>query len=230
MFRRSALFALSISAAVGLAAGSARAADDGYDNVFSSVLTAVGLLKADRSPEIDYRERAPLVLPPKMALAKPVAEGTAHSAAWPQDPDVLRRRRESEEARAPSLRSLGNPHEGVSKEELMKGRVAAVNGGDIPESAARRAACGNEGNQRNCALLTPDELRAIDERYKAAGLGDKPEVVAGEEPDRQYLTQPPKGYLKATRTVKATAEAPKTAVDLSNPLSTLLGHHSDDTE
>ncbi len=57
---------------------SAFAADDGYADVFSSVLTAVGLLSPDKTPDIDYRERAPLVLPPKMALAE-----ARRSGRWP---------------------------------------------------------------------------------------------------------------------------------------------------
>ena len=41
-------------------ASSAQAADDGYANVFSSVLGSVGLIKDDPAPDIQYRERPPL--------------------------------------------------------------------------------------------------------------------------------------------------------------------------
>ena len=50
----------------------------------------------------------------------------------------------------------------------------------------------------------------------------KNEITAGVEPDRLYLTQPPKGYLKATKTVKATREAPEVKLDDANPKTELL--------
>lgn len=203
------------------------AADDGYDNVFSSVLTAVGLLKPDESAPIDYRERAPLVLPPKDDLTKPVAPGKARTAAWPQDPDVLKRQKAAELARAPSPNLLGNPNALASKQALMEGRTA---GSGPVESARRHDDCGNDGNRRGCLVLSPDQLREDHERYVASGGGesDHKEIVAGDEPDRVYLTQPPKGYMRVTRTVKATTEAPKVYHDESNPASQLVYRPKED--
>lgn len=226
--RRNAVFCAAALVSFGCSAGVARAADDGYQDVFSSVLTAVGVLRADQSPEIDYRERAPLVLPPKMELAKPVPAGAARTAAWPQDPDVIKRRKADAEARMPSANVLGNVNNRMSKEELMKGRVAGTE--NMPEIAARRDACGNNGNARNCLLVNPDELKAMNERYQASGNGEKDQLVAGQEPDRMYLTQPPKGYLKTSRTVKATAEAPVPKIDESNPSAALVYRPKPDDE
>ena len=224
---RNALFAASLAAGLGCS-GAAWAADDGYDNVFSSVLTAVGVLKPDAGPEIDYRERAPLVLPPKMTLAKPLAEGSARTAAWPQDPDVLRRRRAAEEARAPAARQLGTALDHVlSRDEMMQGRVAGATSADIPDIALRHSECGNQGNQKNCALLSPDQLSAMHESYVGT---ENAELVVGQEPERQYLTQPPKGYLKPSRVVKATVEAPKQRLDPSNPMTGLVDHPRTDDE
>lgn len=226
--RHNAVFCAAALVSFGWSAGIARAADDGYQDVFSSVLTAVGVLKADQSPEIDYRERAPLVLPPKMELAKPVPAGAARTAAWPQDPDVLKRRKADAEARMPSLNILGNTNDRMSKEELMKGRLAGT--GNVPEIAARHDACGNNGNSRNCLIVNPDELKAMNDRYQASGNGEKDRLVAGQEPDRMYLTQPPKGYLKTTKTIKATAEAPIINVDEANPSSALVYRPKPDEE
>ena len=228
--RRIVLFAAAVSTGLGVSAGAVRAADDGYQDVLSSVLTSVGVLNADRSPEIDYRERAPLVLPPKMTLEKPVPEGSARTAAWPQDPDVVRRRREAAEARAPSLNILGNPDLKLSHDEMMKGRIASGSDNGTFESDARHSRCGNNGNQRNCLVVNPDELKAIDERYKASGLAEKKDVVAGEEPDRMYLTQPPKGYLRVSKTVKATVEPPKPKQDEADPKNELKYHEKPDDE
>jgi hypothetical protein len=179
------------------------------------VLTTVGLMKTDKSPEIDYRERAPLVLPPKLALVPPAKAGAARPASWPQDPDVISQRKASEAARAPSEDLFANSRDGVlSKEELLKGRVAGGGGEVVPGECQ-----GFQNNNRACNLLTADELKAEGDRFNKANGGEekKDETVAGVEPERVYLTQPPTGYLKATKTVKATHEAPTEKVDESNP-------------
>lgn len=219
---RCALFAAALASGMAVVSLPARAADDGYQNVFSSVLSTVGLMKEDRSPEIDYRERAPLVLPPKMALVPPVKPGAGRPASWPQDPDVIAARKADEAAHAPMEDMLANSRGGtLSKEELLKGRVAGGGGEVVPGECN-----GFQTNNRACNLLSPDELKAQGERFKAANGGDekKEEAIAGVEPERVYLTQPPKGYLKATKTVKATAEAPKEQVDESNPKSANYYH------
>lgn len=205
--------------AIGLCAAAmpAQAADDGYQNVFSSVLTAVGVMPPPRSPDIDYRERAPLVVPPKSALAAPV-EARPLPASWPKDPDVIKRRKADAAARVPGENRFSKRDDGSisSKDELMQGRV------DTPEQDSGSKTCGSFGNNdRNCLLLSPDELKRQGEAYEAANPDRKNEVTAGVEPERDYLTQPPKGYMKATRTVKATTEAPDQKIDESNPKASL---------
>ncbi len=190
----------------------AQAADDGYANVFSSVLGAVGIVKPDAPAEIEYRERPPLVIPPSIgALPKPASGGTKRTAAWPQDPDVLRRRKAAEEARAPNTMDplLSNKGEMMSKDEAMKGRGQG--------EPVRPNECGNDGNAHNCLVVNPDVLKAEGEKFQAANPDKADTVVAGKEPDRVFLTQPPKGYMKATKAVKATTEAPDEKLDDSSP-------------
>ena len=192
----------------------ARAADDGYANVFSSVLGSVGLIKGDASPDIQYRERPPLVLPKDAALPKPAVGGVKHSAAWPQDPDVLKKRKEDAEAHAPHTLdpSLADHGGAMSRDEQMKGRVAATEGDNEP---VRPNNCGNDG--QHCMLLSPAELNRQSDAYRAANPDKEEKLVAGQEPTRDYLTQPPKGYMKPVKSVKATAEAPEEKMDESNP-------------
>lgn len=205
-----------IAAAAGLiglcavVASPARAADDGYANVFSSVLGSVGLIRGDATPNIEYRERPPLVLPRDAALPKPVVGGVKHTAAWPQDPDVLKHRKEAEEARAPHTLnpSLSDKGMMLSSDELAKGRAAE-------NEPVRPSGCGNDGKQ--CMLVSPDQLRAESEAYRASNPEKSDTLVAGQEPERQYLTQPPKGYMKPVKAVKATAEAPQEKMDDSSP-------------
>ena len=194
-----------------LAAGQpARAADDGYENVFSSVLDSVGIIKSDPPPEIEYRERPPLVLPPSATLPKP-ASAPQRSAAWPQDPDVLKRRKASADARAPNSLDPSQSNKGIllSKDELLKGR-----GQDEP---VRPNTCGNDGNQRGCLVINPDELKAENDRWNAANPQKTDTLVAGKEPPREWLTEPPKGYMKPAKTMKATAEAPELKLDPGSP-------------
>ena len=77
--------------------------------------------------------------------------------------------------------------------------------------------CGNDGNQRNCLVVNPDELRAEGDRYSAANPDKSDALVAGKEPPREWLTQPPKGYMAPARTMKATAEARDERLDPSSP-------------
>jgi hypothetical protein len=208
----------------------AQAADDGYQDVFSSVVTAIGIMKDDPSPEIDYRERAPLVLPPRSDLPAPSVQA-ARPASWPTDPDVERRKKAAADARAPSENLLGNRNVLASKTELMSGRSEGGESSAIPDSSVRASRCGNNGNGRGCLVVSPDALRAESEHYEQSNPDTKRgEVEAGIEPDRVYLTQPPKGYLKTTKTVKVTNDGPKRYVDPSNPKSSLLYQPKDEDQ
>lgn len=207
-----------LALATGLCAVSAPAFayDDGYQNVFSSVLTAVGVLKAEKSPEIEYRERPSLVLPPKMDLAKP-AGTAARPTSWPKDPDVIKARKANENARAPEQDVFAKTDDkSLSMDERMKGRAEAG------EDVRAPGMCGGFHRNDAACRVSPDVLRAQNEQYLAANPTAKNEVTAGVEPDRLYLTQPPKGYLKPTKTVKATVEAPVPKLDDSNVKNDLM--------
>ena len=97
----------------------------------------------------------------------------------------------------------------MSKEEAMKGRGQG--------EPVRPNECGNDGNARGCLALNPDVLKAEGERFQASNPDKSDTVVAGKEPDRMFLTQPPKGYMKVTKAVKATTEAPEEKLDPSSP-------------
>ncbi len=222
--RRSSLWALAGLLAV--ATGPAYSADDGYKDVFSSVATAVGLMTPDPAPEIDYSERAPLVLPPKMELPPPSAE-IAHPASWPTDPDVARRNKAAQEGRAPSENLLGNRRTLMSRDDQVRGR-----GGVASDTSYRADRCGKDGNARGCLVESPDHLKAESEYYAANNPegSSKTELKPGEEPDRVYLTQPPKGYLAPTKVVKVTTEAPRVYHDEANPAAALVYKAKPDDE
>ena len=60
-------------------------------NVVGGLLSGLGLVDRARPP-IDYRERAPLVLPRGNALPPPQDSAAARNPNWPNDPDVARAR------------------------------------------------------------------------------------------------------------------------------------------
>ena len=70
---------------------------------------------------IDYRERPPLVLPPKMELPPPQAAVEKPNPAWPNDPDLGRLKKLKAEAKVPARQvneATANPH--ISQAELEK--------------------------------------------------------------------------------------------------------------
>src|SRR5689334_8985192 len=91
---RRPLIALALLAGIAGASAPARAEEGG---VFDFALGMFGLGN-DEKPEITYRERAPLVVPPKIQdLPPPQQSASAGNPAWPQDPDVLRRKKAEED-------------------------------------------------------------------------------------------------------------------------------------
>jgi len=156
---------------------------------------------------IDYRERPPLVLPPKMELPPPQAAVEKPNPAWPNDPDLGRLKKLKAEAKVPARQvneATANPH--ISQAELEKGRIAA----EYPKSPQQNPC--DYSNAPEC-LYTPWAI--LKKVGNNAGKEDKDILTPGEEPPREYLTEPPPGFRKPTQVVKATREAPKEKEDAS---------------
>jgi len=143
---------------------------------------ALGLLSLPEE-SINYRERAPLVVPPSPALIQPrgADDIARNNPDWPVDHD-RRSRKADEEA------------EKKSDEEFYSGRAltpAEINRGRISrQEAARRPqpeTAGSEyaaGRERH----SPDQLG-----FKGWGKKKEETVVFTGEPDRVLLTDPPPG-------------------------------------
>src|SRR5947199_1420326 len=87
-----------IGLAVGLVAGAgaARAEDDEDDKTFEEkiiegIMAGIGGTNMDNRG-IEYRERSPLVVPPKLDLPPPAASNEVKAPNWPKDPDEARRK------------------------------------------------------------------------------------------------------------------------------------------
>jgi hypothetical protein len=170
-----------------------------------------GLITGDTGQKdtdgIDYRERPPLVLPPKMNLPPPQASLEKPDPAWPNDPDVGRVKKLKAESRAPARQvneATANPH--ITQAELEKGRIAS----EDPKSPQQNAC--NYSTAPEC-LYTPWSVLS---KVTDAGKEEKDTLRPGEEPPREYLTEPPPGFRKPTQVVKATREAPKEKEDASD--------------
>jgi hypothetical protein len=162
-----------------------------------SILGAIGIIPKDRPP-INYRERAPLVLPPKMELRAPVEPGAVESrvANWPNDPDVAAARSEAREARMSETQRQAyklSKGDRLSIEEMRAGR--RVGADEVPIDPASR------DNRSDKSRMSPDELRSF---ASSASPKLDPNGI-----DRRYLSDPPQGLLRAAGggQLKASTEA-----------------------
>ncbi|WP_052340841.1 hypothetical protein [Salinarimonas rosea] len=188
--KRSAIVRAAFAgAALGLLAAPAAQAQEG--SFFRNVFGAIGLTDPEQ-PDILYRERAPLVVPPNLGALPPPAQGDAAAAnpQWPTDPDVAAARARAIEANTPAPERPG-AFEGIGRrmtaEELRAGRVpgAGLGGPSRPEWAPAERGLG--GANANPAWIPPQTLRELDEQRRAAA----PETRL----QRRFLTDPPQAYL-----------------------------------
>ena len=151
------------------------------------VLGTIGLIEPEK-PVINYRERAPLVVPPRLDLRTPVEPGSVatREPQWPNDPDVVARRKREADAKVPitemERRRMSDTNPRVSVQELRAGRRA---GAEIPDGPVVRPG----DNSRAGFWVNPDELRAVSKEEEP--------LVSGVEPPRRALTEPPGGYRRS---------------------------------
>src|SRR6516225_9928388 len=171
--RAAAAAAVALALALAWGAGSARADDPDDENIpldsklWRQFMKDLGL-RRDGESGIDYRERAPLVVPPSRDLPPPrdEAEVAAKTTAWPKDPDVARRK---QELAAEKARLKGN----LSVEEQM------------------RALRPDELDKPGRGTKTEKIFGSIWSTFTPA----KPEAAPFTgEPPREAMTAPPSGY------------------------------------
>ena len=193
-----ALKLTAIVLAVGLvvSANAARAGDDEEDDrsfeekIIDNVMSGLGA-KSMSKPGIDYRERSPLVVPPKLDLPPPVssaAEEKAAPANWPKDPDEKRRK----EALAARKKATNKP-----KEAWEAGRPLTPSELNSVKTATP-AREGNDPIQPGAATnptLSPSQLGfsgGLLGMFKGSKSSESTSFTA--EPPRESLVEPPPGY------------------------------------
>lgn len=155
--------------------------------LFRNVLGGLGLRSADSAPDIDYRERSPLVVPPKLDLPPPEAGAAAiaNDPRWPSDPDVKRKREAAAARKQHVFDSSIDDSRLLTPAELNAGRAAGANA-----KAIRRT---NEDVDQT--VMPASELSRGKPGLFSNMFGSKSEaVVFTREPPRAALTDPPPGY------------------------------------
>jgi hypothetical protein len=190
--RRALRFA-AIALGVGLvmASGAARAGDDEDDKTFEEkviegIMAGIGGTNMENRG-IDYRERSPLVVPPRLDLPPPDTGSTEVKAAnWPKDPDDAKRKA----AIAARKKSKPDPIEAsriLTPSELSAGRTAAPSRGGTSDPV-------QPGNSFNNPILSPSQL-GYTGGFSGMFGGNKAEIAPFKgEPTRESLTMPPSGY------------------------------------
>ena len=184
-----------VAAGIGLVmtAGTARAGDDEDEDdktfeekIIEGIMKGIGGTNMENQG-IDYRERSPLVVPPKLDLPPP-AGTTADVKAppnWPKDPDDARRKA----AIAARKKANKDPREAarlLTPSELNQVKGAKSSGGDSVDQPG--------GNPGSNAVLSPSQL-GYSGGFSGLFGGSKTETAPFKgEPARESLTQPPAGY------------------------------------
>src|SRR5712672_1874175 len=183
------LAAIALGIGLVMAAGAARAQDDEEDEktfeekIIEGIMAGIGGTNMENRG-IDYRERSPLVVPPKIDLPPP-ATGSAEVKNWPKDPDEARRKA----AIAARKKENKDPREAsrvLMPSELAKGKTAAAAGTNNDPI--------QPGNSLNNPVLSPSQL-GYTGGFSGLFGGNKTETAPFKgEPTRESLTQPPGGY------------------------------------
>jgi hypothetical protein len=186
------LSAVALGVGLLLASGAARAGDDEDEPTFEEkiiegIMKGIGGTNMDNTG-IDYRERSPLVVPPKLDLPPPASSAAEVKAPnWPKDPDEARRKA----AIAARKKANKDPMEQsriLTPSELNAAKTAGMTGGGTKDSDSM-----TPGGGAN-SILSPSQL-GFDGRFSSLFGGNKAEVKEFKtEPPREALTQPPPGY------------------------------------
>ena len=179
--------------------GAARAQDDDEDDktfeekIIEGIMKGVGATNMENSG-IDYRERSPLVVPPKLDLPPPAtAKQEATVPNWPKDPDEARRkalaekRKKDKKDTRDAVAVQRDQTRPLSPSELNVARTTPTGGAG--NHASDSEAPGTGGNP-----LSPDQL-GFNGRFSSLFGGSKTETAQFKgEPTRETLTEPPPGY------------------------------------
>ncbi len=196
---RSAAVALALTSASFVSSPS-WAGDDGaaplwqgIGSIFAPAIGFTGLGGGDKPPPIDYRERGKLVLPPNTDLPPP---GTSAAAdpSWPVNQEILRKKALKEEGKK-TIAGVGDARlrytHGFPANEPVTIRAVDPDG----QTVKCQGSCGTGSSV--LSNLNP---------LKWVGMGGKSDTALGPEPDREWLTDPPKGFRAPVEPIQGSAK------------------------
>lgn len=219
LFRRSMTMAASLMLALLLASVGPRSAQA---QIVDGLLGFLGV--HEEKPELEYRERAPLVVPPKTGLRPPQEQAATKNTAWPKDPDVQRRKAANAAARMPvteteEYKRALNPH--LPIDQMRAGRKE---GAGTPTEPA--PVFGD--NSREANWVHPANMKALNDKARQADGGGSGVACDGREaaPDRRYLTEPPSALRKCVagfqgRTTRGAVDVKALESDEASPYAVL---------
>ena len=190
MMRALRLAAIVLGIGLVMSANAARAQDADEDDstfeekIIKQIMTGIGGTNMENTG-IEYRERSPLVVPPKIDLPPPAsAAAEAPVPNWPKDPEV-RKRKEAKAARAKDNKDPREAARLLTPSELAVAKTAP---------AKREAETNMPGDPGTNAILSPSQL-GYDGGVMGFFKGNKTESAPFKgEPTRDTLTMPPPGY------------------------------------
>jgi hypothetical protein len=185
------LAVIAVGIGLVMTAGAARAQDDDEDEktfeekLIEGIMAGIGGTNMDNRG-IEYRERSPLVVPPKLDLPPPAASSEVKAPNWPKDPDEARRKA------AIAARKKENKDPREASRVLMPS--------ELDKRAPKKSTAGSDsadqpgGNPGANAILSPSQL-GYSGGFSGLFGGNKAETAPFKgEPTRESLTQPPAGY------------------------------------
>jgi hypothetical protein len=186
----------SVALGIGLimSVGAARAGDDGdgddddmtfEERLIDNLMSGLGA-KSMEKPGIEYRERSPLVVPPKLDLPPPATQAKA-APNWPKDPEE-KRRKEAIAARKKANKATESwqAAQPLTPAEMNAGKTAAAertNNDPIQPGANVNPS------------MSPSQLGfsgGLLGMLKGKNSSESTQFTA--EPPRQSLVEPPPGY------------------------------------
>jgi hypothetical protein len=186
--------AVTLGIGLVMAVGAVRAQEDDDDDktfeekIIEGIMAGIGGTNMENKG-IEYRERSPLVVPPKLDLPPPASTSAEVKVPnWPKDPDEARRKA----AIAARKKENKDPIEAsrvLSPSELNVGKTAARSSSPGPSESTQPG-----GEPGATAILSPSQL-GYSGGLMSMFHGNTTETAPFKgEPTRDSLTQPPSGY------------------------------------
>jgi hypothetical protein len=186
------LSAVALGIGLVMVAGAARAQEDEEDEktfeekIIEGIMGGLGATNMENKG-IDYRERSPLVVPPKLDLPPPVSSAEVKAPNWPKDPDETRRKAAIEARKKEKKKDPIEAARPLTPAEMNVGRTAPQ-----PHTANNDTV---QPGVSNNPILSPSQLGFTGGLSQIFGGSSKTETADFKgEPSRESLTQPPPGY------------------------------------